>query len=603
MKKIILLLVVAAAIYALFSTRPEPARVAAPESIRTPSGGAVVGSVDDEETHAWLGIPYAASTAGDNRWRAPQPAAPWGETLEALNYGHACPQIASLFAGVDGEPGSASGSEDCLSLNIWAPQFEPDALPSGDAALPVMVWIHGGGNTVGSSAHYPSPLLASRENLIVVTLNYRLGLLGWFSHPALQATAANAADASGNYGTLDTIAALDWVQNNIAAFGGNPDNVTVFGESAGGRNVYMLLASPLASGLFHRAIVQSGSASTMPLNIAQNTMDDAPAGHENSSGETLLRLLQQTDNALSREAAVQKAAAMSPQETAQYLRAQSLAQLLAGLGTDSGMYSAPQTFRDGHVLPKETLFQVFKNPRNYNSVPIITGTNRDELKLFMAMDPQYSDRVLGLIPRIRDQAAFDNEAAYHSDRWKLAAVDEPADIMTAGGHRAIYAYRFDWDEGGSVGITDWSKALGAAHALEIPFVFGDFEGLFPIPRLFTSANRKGREALSENMMSYWAQFARTGNPDRGTDGDLPQWTTWQTGLGGMMLLDSPEGGGVRMSQSRLRLADFRRRLENDTIITTTEARCELYTQMFNTTSWGTELFDPGEYAALGCSSL
>ncbi|MFK7976887.1 MAG: carboxylesterase/lipase family protein [Halioglobus sp.] len=602
MKKAAILLVIAIATYAFFSTRPEPELTPAANSLRSIEAGELVGFEDSENTHAWLGIPYAASTAGENRWRAPQPAPGWEGTREALGYGETCPQLASLFAGAEGEPGAAAGSEDCLTLNIWAPRFDEDAIPSGDSALPVMVWIHGGGNTVGASSQYPAPILAGREKLIVVTINYRLGLLGWFSHPALHASAANAEDASGNYGTLDTIAALQWVQENISAFGGNPSNVTVFGESAGGRNVYMLLASPLAKGLFQRAIAQSGAASTTPVYLAQNTLQDNPPGEENSSGETVLRLLIQTGKASSKEEAASIAAEMPEREMASFLRSQSLAQLLAGLGTESGMYSAPQTVRDGYVLPAQTLYEQFENPKNYNSVPTITGTNRDELKLFMAMDPEYSDRVFGLIPRIKDQASFDNEAAYHSDRWKLAAVDHPADIMTAGGHPSLYAYRFDWDEGGSVGITDWSTALGAAHALEIPFVFGDFEGLFPIPRLFTAGNRKGREALSAGMMSYWAQFARTGNPGTGRKGELPQWTTWQSGRGGMMLLDSPAGGGIRMSDNRLTLAYFRRRLENDTIITETNARCELYTEMFNSSRWGQELFDSQEYAKLGCET-
>lgn len=602
MKKVIVALILAIAVYAFFSTRPEPDPVTAPASQRSLEMGNLVGFDDIENTHAWLGVPFAASTAGENRWRAPQPASAWQGTKEALAFGESCPQPASLFGGATGEPGSVAGSEDCLSLNIWSPRFEADAIPAGENALPVMVWIHGGGNTIGSSSQYPAPVLAGRENLIVVTVNYRLGLLGWFSHQALQETADNAEDASGNYGTLDNIAALRWVQENISTFGGDPNNVTVFGESAGGRNVFMLLASPLAKGLFQRAIAQSGATSTTPVASAQNLLQDTPPGQENSSGETLLRLLIQAEKAASPEEAATVVASMSAEKIATFLREQSISQLLDGLGTESGMYAAPQTIRDGHVLPNESLFEVFEDPSRYNSVPTITGTNRDELKLFMAMDPEYSDRVFGIIPRIKDQASFDNEAAYHSDRWKLHAVDQPADIMTAGGHPALYAYRFDWDEGGSIGITDWSTALGAAHALEISFVFGDFDGLLPIPRLFTAANRKGRERLSEQMMSYWSEFARTGHPGKGIHGDLPVWTTWQSGRGGMMLLDSQQGGGLRMTDSRLTLADFRRRLENDTIITDASQRCELYTQMFNSSPWGQEHFNEQEYASLGCSA-
>ena len=193
---------------------------------------------------------------------------------------------------------------------------------------------------------------------------------------------------------------------------------------------------------------------------------------------------------------------MTDAETVSFLRAQTTEALIGGLDTQAGMYSAPQTFRDGTVLPRESLLEVFADPARYNSVPIITGTNRDEMKLFMGMDPTYSEVWLGVLPRIRDQAVFDNDTSYHSDRWKLGAVDVPADIMTAGGHEQVYAYRFDWDEGGSLlGLVDLSKSLGAAHAMEIPFVFGDFPGIFPIPRLFTSGNESGFCCLNRSRLS------------------------------------------------------------------------------------------------------
>lgn len=602
MKKLLLLLLSAVAVYTLVVLRPAPEPIPAPDSARTLSTGNIIGFADERNTHAWLGIPYAASTAGANRWRAPQPAPAWEDQREALRYGSACPQFTGKFAGVEGEEGTAAGSEDCLFLNIWAPRFAASDIPSGTDALPVMVWIHGGGNTVGSSSHYGAAALAGTGNLIVVTINYRLGLLGWFSHPALQAGAATAEDASGNFGTLDTIAALKWVKRNIANFGGDPGNVTVFGESAGGRNVYMLLASPLANGLFHRAIAQSGATPTTPMVIAQNAVDDIPAGQENSASETLIRLLTQSGAATDRETAKQQAEQMTNVEIADYLRSTSITELFSGIGNRSGMYTAPQTLRDGYVIPQQPLLKLFRNRANYNAVPLITGTNRDELKLFMALDPAHSELYFGVIPRIRDQAAFDNEAAYHSDRWKLAAVDTPANTMTANGHDSVFAYRFDWDEGGSLGIVNWSTALGAAHAMEIPFVFGDFDGIFPIPRLFTAGNRKGRLALSRAMMSYWTQFARTGDPGQGVNSELPQWTPWRAGRGGMMLLDSPSGGGVRMSEKRLAVADFRRRLENDTIITAKEDRCALYTDLFNSARWGQELFNQQEFAKLGCTA-
>lgn len=595
MKKILGILFAAVALYFIFSQGDEAPPTVAGDSLRTTATGDVVGFEDVHDTYAWLGIPFAASTAGDNRWRAPQPAPAWEGTREALAYGPECPQQASVFGGSDAEPGSVVGSEDCLSLNIWAPR-EP-----GDNKLPVMVWIHGGGNTVGASGQYPAGILAGRQDLVVVTVNYRLGFLGWFAHPSLRAGAQGLEDASGNYGTLDNIAALQWVQDNIASFGGDADNVTIFGESAGGRNVYMLIGSPLARGLFHRAIVQSGLATTTALERGEHFTDDALPGLENSSSETLARLLVAAGRAQDRASAKTVIASMDDAQVADFLRAQTPEALIGNLESQAGMYAAPQTFRDGTVLPKESLLDIFTDPARYNSVPVITGTNRDEMKLFMGMDPSYSELWLGVLPRIRDQAVFDNDTSYHSDRWKLGAVDVPADIMTANGHDAVFAYRFDWDEGGSLlGLIDLSKSLGAAHAMEIPFVFGDFPGIFPIPRLFTRGNEPGRIALSDAMMDYWAEFARTGDPGTGVSEQQPRWSSWRSGQGGMLLLDSPGGGGIRMSENRLLIADFRRRLENDVLVTDPQERCERYADMFNSDRWSSDLFEEDEYVALGC---
>jgi len=602
MKKILIALIAALALYMMFGNTDEPPPTAVADSLRATTTGSVIGFEDVHDTYAWLGIPYAASTAGENRWRAPQPPAAWEGTREALAYGSACPQLTGVFGGADiGADDQASdimGSEDCLTLNVWAPQ---GSNPDDKAKLPVMVWIHGGGNTIGYSGQYPSGILAGRKDLVVVTINYRLGLLGWFSHPALRAGAQSLEDASGNYGTLDTVAALAWVRDNIAAFGGDPGNVTVFGESAGGRNVYMLIASPLARGLFHKAIVQSGVTPTTLVERAENYTDQEPPGLENSSGDVLLKVLVSAGRAKDRESAKQVVTTMSHAEIAEFLRAQSVEDLMADVGGQAGLYPAPQTVRDGLVLPKQPMFELFKDPSRYNSVPIVTGTNRDEMKLFMGMDPAYSELWLGIIPRIRNQATFDNDTSYHSDRWKLAAVDMPADIMARNGHDQVYTYRFDWDEGGSLGIVDWSTALGAAHAMEIPFVFGDFPGIFPIPRLFTAGNESGRRVLSEAMMDYWTQFARTGRPGTGGNAANPAWTPWLPGRGGTLLLDTGDGGGIRMSESRLVVADFRRRLENDTLITDPQARCAMYASLFDSDRWSRDLLDPDEFAALGCS--
>ncbi|MEN8161810.1 MAG: carboxylesterase family protein, partial [Myxococcota bacterium] len=228
-----------------------------PATLRQPPAGDVVGSAGHHGGHAWLGIPYAEPPLGALRWRAPQPLLPWTGTREALASGASCPQFANGLGGdTSAEPGTLIGSEDCLTLNVYAPVL---AGPPAEAHLPVMVWIHGGGNTIGTASFYDGSRLASEQAVVVVTINYRLGALGWLRHAALR-EGADALDASGNLGTLDQIQALRWVQNNVAAFGGDPGNVTIFGESAGGQNVLVLLTAPAAADLFHRAIAQSGGA-------------------------------------------------------------------------------------------------------------------------------------------------------------------------------------------------------------------------------------------------------------------------------------------------------------------------------------------------------
>jgi para-nitrobenzyl esterase len=591
------LVLIAAGLYLVFRGGEELPRVADPDSQRFTTSGELIGFADRSNTHAWLGIPYASAPVGTQRWRAPLLAEPWSGVREALHFGAPCPQLWTVIAGVEGADGEVVGSEDCLSLNIWAPRLQPEALPEVGSGLPVMVWIHGGGNTVGSAAIYPAPVLAGRQQVVVVSINYRLGLLGWFSHPALRNTATNPRDGSGNYGTLDMIAALKWVQNNIAFFGGDPDRVTIFGESAGGRDVYSLMASPLAKGLFHRVISQSGSATTQPISLAENYAIDG--GSTNSSRETLLRLLR--DSVVTGDPR-KVLEAMNDTEVIDFLRSRSTGQLLKGLAGSMGMYPAPQTLQDGVVLPREPLLELFSDPSRYNAVPLMTGTNRDEQKIFMALDPRFADQWFGIIPRIDNQAGFDRLAAYYSDLWRLVAVDRPATVITASGGAPVFAYRWDWDEGGSNLLVDLSTALGAAHGLEIAFVLGDFEQGIPIPFLFNEENRSGREQLSRQMMNYWGEFARSGDPGRGTRGDQPDWSRWDAGAGGLMLLDSAAGGGIRMLQDRMRVAAFKQRLFDDEEFAELRNRCAMYVELFNSPTRGRELWDEEEYQRLGCSA-
>ena len=234
-------------IYLWQKPAPQPVvRIASFDAIRDTLAGPIVGFSDEDDTLGWLGIPFAAPPLAELRWAAPRLPKPWQENRQAIAFENACVQLWGPLIDTTGNEGEVVGKEDCLYLNVWAPRDNSDI---DSAGLPVMFWIHGGGNSIGTANTYPGHRLAGGENVVIVTINYRLGLLGWMSHPALRAEGRSASDASGNYGNLDMIAALEWVQKNIANFGGDPHNVTIFGESAGGLNVYSLMASPPAKGL------------------------------------------------------------------------------------------------------------------------------------------------------------------------------------------------------------------------------------------------------------------------------------------------------------------------------------------------------------------
>ena len=213
--------------------------------------GQIEGTEPEANTLAWKGIPYAKPPVGKLRWKAPREPDPWDGVRETTRFGDRCSQFV--------RDGSVQGSEDCLYMNIWRPK-------SATAGLPVYFWIHGGGHSVGTAStdRYDGVKIAARSNLVVVTINYRLGPMGWFSHPALR-KGTSARDDSGNYGNLDMIQGLAWVHDNIQAFGGDPQNVTVAGVSAGAGSVLSLLISPLATGLFHKAIAESGGIVTNPV--------------------------------------------------------------------------------------------------------------------------------------------------------------------------------------------------------------------------------------------------------------------------------------------------------------------------------------------------
>jgi para-nitrobenzyl esterase len=565
---------------------------------RLTSSGPIVGFVGSYGSHVWLGIPYAKAPVGELRWRVAQSPDPWKTARPALTFGSPCLQYGSALGGTSGSrPDEPTGSEDCLYLNVYAPPSDGKRA----AALPVMVWIHGGGNTIGEAGFYNGGNLAMTHQVVVVTVNYRLGPFGWLRHASLRNGAETPEEQSGNFGTLDLVHALHWVRDNASVFGGDPTNVTIFGESAGGANVYTMLLSPQARGLFARAIVQSGSVRTTPSAWAENFEDDVEPGDGNSSNEMIVRALIADGRAQDRAAAKRVLAQMSMAEVATYLRGRSAVDVLRSYPPNrgAGMIRMPLVFADGTVLQATT--PSFASTQTYNRVPVMVGTNRDENKLFMVTDPEYVRRILWIFPRLRDERMYQLTAEYLAKMWKAIGVDEPATAMRAAQGASVYAYRFDWDEEPTILGADLSVMAGAAHVFEIPFVFGHFDLGRLGNLMFTTENEPGRLTLSKQMMSYWAEFAYRGAPSRGRGGELPEWTAWDNDVPTspkFMVLDTAAGGGLRMSNETVTAAGVIAAIDDDERLPTQRDKCTIYRALAKESRG----FTKEKYATLGCAA-
>ena len=489
--------------------------VVASDLVRSIDQGEVGGFESEEAAAVWMAVPYAAPPVGELRWRAPRPPVAFESRVAALAAGPVCPQITNtLSAGEDQDVGELVGSEDCLTLDIYAPR---NAAPGDD--LPVMMWIHGGANVWGSSSAYEGSTLATEQNVIIVAVQYRLGPLGFLAHPALRAEPGIADDAAANFALLDLVQALRWINGNIAAFGGDTRRVTLFGESAGAYNIAGLMAMPQARGLYHGAIMQSGGTASVLLSIAEN------------GGGT---------DALAGLAAA--AAIAGPDADGASLRAASLATVFDAYRDDNNeLTSLPRMIEDGVTLRDGGILAAAEDPDGFAPVPLISGTNRDEMKLYTVFDPTLTRR-LGPLVWLRDRDAYEAAVEYPSRIWRYNAVDGLLNRLAANGRSDLWSYRFDWDEGGSVLVTNTGELLGASHAMEIPFVFNHFElfGSFD-SILFNDRNAEGRIELARTMGAYWAAFARRGYPGdgEGAGADWPRWTD----TGAAMRFDTRDGGG------------------------------------------------------------
>jgi para-nitrobenzyl esterase len=458
-------------------------------------GGVISGTTADG-VRSFKGIPFAAPPVGELRWKAPQKVVPWKGVRKCEAFGPDCPQAPYPAGSMYYSPPRMQ-SEDCLYLNVWT------AAKAGDK-LPVMVWIHGGALTRGSGATrtYDGTAFA-KKGVLLVTVNYRLGPLGYLAHPDL--TAESPHNSSGNYGVLDQIAALRWVQKNIAAFGGDPRNVTIFGESAGSWSVNVLVASPLAKGLFHRAIGQSGG-SFGPMTYLKEDKPRLTAAEKVG-------------------AAFAKAAGADSIKGLRAIPAEKIIDIFNNDAEGKKFRTSPTV--DSWVLPDE-IRNIFAKGKQ-NDVPVIVGSNANEMTSLTAPAtvPKSLEDYHKRVETLYGEATRDFDALYpvkSNDDIAAAYLGSLRDVsftlpmrtwarMTSTGRSKAYLYFFS-----HVPPNPNSKYLGAYHAGEIAYVFNN---LNPQNLLLQETDRK----LAETMSNYWVNFARTGDPN---GKGLPKWAPYKT---------------------------------------------------------------------------
>ncbi len=488
-------------------------QTAAPVPVVKIHSGKVRGSLTGSGGAAFKGIPYAQPPTGELRWKEPVPVKPWTGIREATAFGRFC---------VQGGPGGPGSVEDCLYLNVWTPRWP---VPS---PLPVMVWIHGGGNVAGSTADpvYDGESLA-RHGVIVVSMNYRLGVFGFLALPELSRESPH--HVSGNYGLLDQILALRWVHENVTSFGGDPANVTIFGESAGSADVNALLSSPLSKGLFRRAIGESGPASDLP-SLAE----------AEKKGEEMVR-----DLKISGESELHKLRA---------IRSDEIQKAIGSSMSPSGRTHMVGTVVDGWVLP-ESPMKVFASGKEQR-VPLLLGSNSQELQkpffpisesLTQAITDQYgplADRAMELYGlKSETEPPADPKYGPVLAQWATDSQFRCGTIAELIWHTEAGnpGYQFQFSR-----AMPGKEALGAPHGSELAYVFGTLDRA-PKPTTYAATDRK----ISEKMQQYWTNFAKTGDPN---DATLPTWPKFDAEA--RMYLDFASAGPVAEKGLRRDICDL-----------------------------------------------
>ena len=525
----------------------------------------------------WDDIPYAEPPVGSLRWMAPRPLGiEYKNKIIQPQDNNYCVQEPSGMGGVDGE-NYFSGTEDCLYLDIKGPQKTLNQL------LPVMFWIHGGGNTTGLKDLYDFSSMVKNYNVIVVTINYRLGPFGWFTHPSIQGLQTDI-DKSSNFGTLDIIAALRWVRTNISSFGGDPNNITIFGESAGGHNVLSLLVSKQAKGLFHKAISQSGYT-TFSLEDAYKQLQNSPTSNH-SSWKIVNKIFSDNSIKISQE--------LNKQETRKILKNLPAKEFFKYYANRPSYQDIPLLTSDDIVIPKIGLTKSLSRAEHVNIVPTIAGSNKDEVKLWLASAKYFVDldySFLGSIfevPKVilNDIDAFNLFNSYRSRAWKIRGVDDPLRSLHISGNRDLYAYRYDWDDHRRFIIADFKELIGAAHATEIPLLTGNNK-LVGDYGFLIYPNGPSKRFTSKNMMKFWTNFAKNGEPGISTNG--VEWTKYNGQVNipsSYMILDNKKN--LKMNTDEFSFSSLVRDLHKENALTNLE-KCVVLLQML--TYVGDDLYD------------
>ena len=551
-----------------------PVSAAFENSISTSSG--LAHGIKQNKVIKYEDIPYAQPPLNDLRWKAPRKISSPVEISPQTN--NFCIQRPSNLGGADGD-NFYVGSEDCLYLDIYIPK------ETINKKLPVMFWIHGGGNTSGLKDLYDFSKMVSKHDVIVVTANYRLGPFGWFTHPAIQ-DYQQGDDKTSNFGTLDLIMALRWVNENIENFNGDPKNITIFGESAGGHNVLSLLVSQKAKGLFHKAISMSGYTTSISPDEAYNPSEKSST-YDFSSFQVVKNLTNS-----SKEFEDIK---LNDNENIRRFLLEISAEEFFKIYADRKPYQElPLLTSDGIIIPAGGLKDALSNKDHVNIVPTIAGYNRDEVKLWLASAKYFVDvefsflgSVLGL-PKVglNNEDSFEAFNFYRSSAWKIRGVDEPLKSLNNAGNEDLYAYRYDWDDHRRFFVANFKQLIGAAHATEIPLLTGnmDLVGGYPLSDLLYPPSFSKRY-MSKNLMKFWTNFAKTGAP--GMSSNLVSWEPYlSTKQGSYLVLDKKKN--LAMKEDNVSFKSLTNKLINDNRLSKIE-KCVVLLQMF--TFVGDDLYD------------